>query len=230
MGMKSVEDLTIEVTARRSELLERISAITDRSVKVIAVTKGHPPEVALAALGAGFVDLGENYAQELVAKAEFVAQHAPEAEPRWHFVGRLQSNKVRMLGPHVALWQTVDRGSVVRELARRVPGASVLCQVDLAGIPGRGGCGRDEVRSLVSAATDAGLDVRGLMGVGVPGDPAATSSAFEWLAHTVGELGLDELSIGMSGDLDLAVRAGATMVRVGTDLFGPRPARHDQHG
>ncbi len=220
-----IEELAESVIVARRALEERIAAVTTRPVRVVAVTKGHPPEVALAALRAGFTDLGENYAQELRSKAELVSEVAPGAEPRWHFVGRLQSNKVRMIAPHVALWQTVDRSALAAEMAQRSPGARVLCQVDLAGMPGRGGCERGEVDELVGAATDAGLVVAGLMGVGVPGDAAATAEAFEWLSATRERIGLHELSMGMSGDLEAALEAGATIVRVGTDLFGQRPPR-----
>jgi uncharacterized pyridoxal phosphate-containing UPF0001 family protein len=130
------------------------------------------------------------------------------------------------VAPHVALYQSVDRSSLVSELARRAPGAAVLVQVDLAGDPGRGGCTWDDVEPLVAEAAGAGLDVAGLMGVAPPpdgpGGRGAVRTAFERLAVARGGLGLRELSIGMSGDLDEALAAGATMVRLGTALFGLR--------
>jgi pyridoxal phosphate enzyme (YggS family) len=201
---------------------DRIAAVGRDDVRIVAVTKRHPPTVVRAAVAAGLADLGENYAQELVDKAGAVA----DLDVRWHFIGQLQSNKVRALAPVVSLYQTVDRPSLVAELARRAPGATVLVQVDLAGIAGRGGCRWDDVEALVADAAGAGLDVAGLMGVAPPpdgpGGRAAVRDAFARLAATRRELGLRELSIGMSADLDEALAAGATMVRLGTALFGLR--------
>ncbi|MFV0315660.1 MAG: YggS family pyridoxal phosphate-dependent enzyme [Microthrixaceae bacterium] len=218
----ALEELTGRIAERKAALEARISNLTDREVTVVAVTKGHPPEVALAALRAGFVHLGENYAQELAGKARFVHESDPDAVPSWHFVGRLQSNKVRLIAPYVTLWQTVDRSSLVGEIAKRSPGADVLVQVDLAGLTGRGGVQRGDLDALVSAAGSAGLRVQGLMGVGVPDDLSATAEAFKWLESERARLGLEEVSMGMSGDLEAALAAGATIVRIGTDLFGER--------
>lgn len=210
-----VERLCVEIARRGSELHERIAAVTDRDVRVVVVTKGHPPEAAAAAVAAGFGDLGENYAQEMLGKVDLV----PAA--RWHFVGRLQSNKVRLLAGHVHLWQSIDRRALVKEVAKRDPGAKVLIQVDLAGTEGRGGAPRGDVDALVDFARTAGLDVRGLMGVAAPRSDAA-QEAFSWMAAAAAALDLEEVSMGMSGDLDVALSAGATMVRIGTALLGPR--------
>ncbi len=221
-----VDRIAPEVAVRRDQLLRRISELTDRDVRVVAVTKGHPPEVAVAAYEVGFRDLGENYAQELLRKVGSVAGGTGDGaeEVRWHFVGRLQSNKVRQLVDHVYLWQSIDRLSLIRELAKRAPGAQILIQVDLAGIDGRGGADPAEVPGLVAAAGDSGLLVRGLMGVADPHDVVATRRAFARTVETAGELGLAEVSIGMSGDMEDAIAAGATMVRIGTGLFGARDA------
>lgn len=193
------------------------------AVAVVAVTKGFGPDAPLAALGAGLADLGENYAQELLEKAAAV-DAAEVPTPRWHFIGRLQSNKVRLLADRVACWQSIDRASLVDELARRAPGAHLLVQVDAAGDEGKGGADPGDVPDLVARARDAGLRVTGLMAVGVAGDEAATEDAFARTAALADRLELPERSFGMSGDLAAAVRAGTTMVRVGTALFGPRPA------
>lgn len=218
-------DLVAAISERAAAVRRRISEHTDRDVRIVCVTKAHPPEVAAAAVAAGFSDLGENYAQELRSKVEALADVEPA--PRWHFVGRLQSNKVRLIADHVALWHTIDRRSVVDAVARRAPGARVLVQLDLAGLPGRGGCDSAEAPALVDAARDAGLDVVGLMGVGVPGPPELSRPGFRALCRLADELQLPERSIGMSGDLEVAVEEGATIVRVGSDLVGPRPPRPD---
>jgi len=206
---------------------ERVAAVRARiadaggsgRVRLVAVTKGFGPEVVAAAVAAGVDDVGESYAQELVAKAAVVDP------PRWHFVGRLQVNKVRALAATVALWQSVDRARLVDELARRAPGAQVLVQVDVSGEPSKGGCPPAEVPALVERAAEAGLEPRGLMAVGPLGPPEAARPGFRALVGLADRLGLAERSIGMSGDLEVAVQEGATMVRVGTALFGPRPPR-----
>jgi len=189
-------------------------------ITVVAVTKGFGPDAVSAAVGAGLVACGENYAQELVTKAADGALRGVDV--RWHFLGRIQRNKVRSLAPLVQLWQGVDRLDAGREVARRAPGAGVLVQVDLAGGEGRNGCGWDDAPGLVAALRGEGLDVRGLMGVASP-DPAAARPQFRRLRRLADELALAEISMGMSDDLEVAVEEGATMVRIGRGLFGARP-------
>jgi pyridoxal phosphate enzyme (YggS family) len=207
------------VAERVAAVRDRIAAAGGEGVTVVAVTKGFGPEVVAAAVAAGVEDVGESYAQELVAKAAAV-----EA-PRWHFVGRLQANKVRALAGTVDLWQSVDRPRLVDELARRAPRAKVLVQVDVTGEASKGGCPPAEVAALVERAASAGLEPRGLMAVGPLGPSEDARPGFRALVRLADRLGLAERSIGMSGDLEVAVQEGATMVRVGTALFGPRPPR-----
>ncbi|MCO8126745.1 YggS family pyridoxal phosphate-dependent enzyme [Acidimicrobiia bacterium EGI L10123] len=216
-----------DVTAALERVLGQVSDAggdPDR-ITVVAVTKGFGPEAPIAALRAGLVELGENYAQELQDKAESVAATADLPAPSWHFIGRLQSNKVRLVADRVACWQSLDRASVVDEVAKRAPGARALIQVNAAAEDGKGGASLAEAPDLVARARDGGLDVVGLMAVGVAGDAAATESAFAATASLADDLGLPERSMGMSGDLAEAVRSGTTMIRVGTALFGPRPTR-----
>lgn len=218
------------VAARAAAIRERIGAAGGdaSAVRLVAVTKGFGPEVVQAALDAGLMDLGENYAQELVPKAERLAALRPG--PSWHFMGRLQTNKVRMLAPHIALWQSVDRPGLLREIANRVPGAGVLIQVNITGEPQKGGCEPLDVPALVDLGRELELDVRGLMGVGPVGPPASARPAFDLLVSLAEDVDVEERSIGMSSDLEVAVAAGATMVRVGRDLFGPRPAPAEAGG
>ena len=217
--------LVEQIGERAATLRARWRELTDRDVRLVCVTKAHGPEVAAAALAAGLQDLGENYAQELAAKAALFALHPPAATaPRWHFIGQLQRNKVRLVAPHAFWWHTVDRPSLVDELARRAAGARVLVQLDLAGAPGRGGCDPAEAPALVARARAAGLDVVGLMGVAPPGTPEEARPGFRLLVEMADDLGLAERSIGMSGDAEVAVSEGATVVRVGAALVGPRPA------
>jgi uncharacterized pyridoxal phosphate-containing UPF0001 family protein len=137
----------------------------------------------------------------------------------------VQRNKVRALAPIVHLWQSVDRLELGEEIAKRAPGAAVLVQVNLSGEPQKGGCSWSDLPALVSGVRELDLDVRGLMGVGPQDDPDATGAAFRRLVATADDMGLPERSIGMTDDLEIAIEAGSTMVRVGRDLFGDRPPR-----
>jgi PLP dependent protein len=186
-------------------------------VRVVAVTKGFGLDAVHAALEAGLEDLGENYAGELVEKAT-----AADADAVWHFLGTVQRNKVPDLAPVVGVWQSVAREPEGARIARFAPGASVLVQVDTTGLPGRNGCAPSEVAELVGRLRDLELAVRGLMTVAAPGPAGA--AAFTEVGRLADELGLEERSMGMSDDLEAAVAAGSTMVRVGRGLFGERPS------
>ena len=187
-------------------------------VRVVAVTKGHDVDAVRAAIGAGLEDIGENYAQELIAKAESVG----DLQPRWHFIGQLQRNKVRQISHLVHLWQSVDRLRLGEEIATRAPGAAVLAEVNLTDDPHRGGQRPGLVPGLVDGLRDLGLEVRGLMAVGRTGDPSAVREGFATVSRLADELDVEERSMGMSEDLELAVAEGATMVRIGTALIGRR--------
>jgi pyridoxal phosphate enzyme (YggS family) len=191
-------------------------------VAILAVTKGFGADALVAAAAAGLPAVGENYAQELLTKAPTAAEHGLAV----HFIGRLQSNKVRQLAPVVAVWETVDRARLVDEIARRAPGARVLVQVDATGEPGKGGCPVADVAGLVRTAARAGLVVDGLMTVGPTAGGAETARpAFRTVRRLADDLGLATCSMGMSDDLEVAVEEGSTEVRVGTALFGPRADR-----
>jgi pyridoxal phosphate enzyme (YggS family) len=190
-------------------------------VTLVAVTKGFGADAARAALAAGVEDLGESYLQEMQQKIEDLSGDEPR--PRWHAIGRLQRNKVRLVAPHVHLWHSVDRRELGAEIARRQPGASVLAQVNVSGETQKGGCDPDATATLVGDLRDLGLDVRGLMTIGRLGDGDAARPGFRLLATLARQLGLTELSMGMSDDLEVAVEEGATMVRIGRSLFGERP-------
>lgn len=211
------------VTANVALVRARIArAGGEGRTRLVAVTKGFGPEAIRAASAAGVDAIGENYAQELERK---LVDLGNELDVPVHFIGRIQRNKVRVLASRVALWQSVDRVEVGVEIARRCPGARVLAQVNLSGQPGRGGCDPRSIDELVGALRSAGLDVRGLMGFGPVGEPEGSRPGFVFLSERASALGLTELSMGMSDDLEVAVECGATMVRVGRSLFGSRPHR-----
>ena len=187
-------------------------------VRILAVTKGHGVDAIRAALAVGLLDIGENYAQELVAKADEIGDETL----RWHFIGQVQRNKVRQVAHLVHLWQSVDRLRLGEEIAKRSPGASVLVEVNLTDDPARGGTRPGLVPGLVDGLRDLGLQVGGLMAVGLTGLPEEARAGFRAVRELADELGLPERSMGMSDDLELAVQEGSTIVRVGTALFGPR--------
>jgi len=234
------------VVERLAQVRERIANAggNPAQVDVVAVTKTFDAQACHDALAAGVSGLGENYADELIAKATAVgAAHAgapvgaapsgaPEgpAHAHWHFLGSIQRNKVARIAPYVSLWQSVDRVEEGVAIARHAPGASVLVEVEASGLPGRGGVIPAQVHEVVDALQRLGLDVRGLMTVAPPLDADVVASrdrarrAFATVAGLCSDLGLTTVSMGMSEDLELAVAEGSTMVRIGRALFGPRPS------
>jgi pyridoxal phosphate enzyme (YggS family) len=190
-------------------------------VCIVAATKGQPAERVAEVAASGLLDLGESYAQELVAKVEELGEQLDPAV-RWHFIGNLQRNKVRQVAGFIHLWQSVDRLSLAAEIAHRSPGARVLVQVNVAGLDQQGGCPPERVAAVVEGCRDLGLDVLGLMAIGPQGSDDVVRGAFRVVRTLADELGLPERSMGMSGDLEAAIAEGSTMVRIGTDLVGPR--------
>jgi PLP dependent protein len=210
--------VTLAALDRVRERIERAGGDADQFC-IVAATKGHPAERVAELVAAGLVDIGESYAQELVGKAEHLAL---DAGVRWHFIGNLQRNKVRQLAGFVHLWQSVGRLSVAAEIAHRAPGARVLVQVNVTGLEQQGGCRPERVAAVVEGCRDLELDVRGLMAIGPQGTDDEVRAGFRVVRTLADELGLPERSMGMSGDLEAAIAEGSTMVRIGTDLVGPR--------
>jgi PLP dependent protein len=157
-----------------------------------------------------------------VAKHLEIERTSPALDVRWHFVGHLQRNKVKMLAPFVHTWQSIDSIALVDELARRAPGARMFVEVNLVGEEGRGGCSWADAPRIVDHARASGLDVRGLMGIGPLGAPQDARPYFARLTTSAHALGLDEISMGMSEDLEVAIAEGATVVRIGRAFFGAR--------
>jgi pyridoxal phosphate enzyme (YggS family) len=199
------------------------------AVTLVAVSKTHGPEAVRAAYARGQRDFGENYVQELVAKA---AGLADLVELRWHFIGHLQTNKCRDVAGRVAMVQSVDSARLARELGRRAVAVGrtvgILVQVNVAREAQKSGCEVGELAAvLAEAEATPGVALRGMMTVPpAAGDPAASRPWFEALRALRDEHGgasrLPELSMGMTHDMAEAVAAGATMVRVGTAIFGAR--------
>jgi pyridoxal phosphate enzyme (YggS family) len=207
-----------EVADRVARVRSEISNAGGSEVSLIAVTKSFGIDALRAASAAGCEGVGENYAQELLEK---VRDGIPPIDV--HFIGALQSNKVRSLAGHIALWQSVDRESVVDELGRRAPGASILIQVDTTHEPSKGGVAPELLDTLRTRAESVGLVVKGLMTIGpTDGTPQECEKSFELLRRLVNEQGLSVCSMGMSADYRTAVACGSSMVRVGSGLFGDR--------
>jgi len=198
-------------------------------VTIVAVTKSHGPEAVRAALAAGLRIVGENRVQEALAKQDQLSDVPLE----WHLIGTLQRNKARHAVGRFALIHSVDRLDLARELDRRVPDGRrqpVLVQVNCSNEPQKGGVEPESLGPLLDGLRElARLDVRGLMTMAAfTADAAERRRTFRSLrtlrdeAEAAGDR-LPELSMGMSGDYPVAVEEGATMVRLGTVLFGERP-------
>lgn len=215
----------------RIDAAARAAGRRSADITLIGVTKTHPPSVCRAALDAGLVDLGENRVQEWLAKADEV----PGA--RWHLIGQLQRNKVRDIVGRKLVVHSVDRRSLVDALEARAARLGVLqrvlVQVNVGEDPAKGGCPVSETLDLVAYARDrTHLAVEGLMTMPPMPPPGADAAAaarphFATLRALRDEARATHpevlhLSMGMSGDLEAAVAEGATMVRIGTALFGAR--------
>lgn len=227
--MATTERATAQQVARLRDRIAEAEAAANRpagSVRLLAVSKTHPPAACLDALAAGIDDLAENRVQELDAKAAVVAEHGVDV--RWHLVGPLQSNKVGLVVNRGWLLHAIDRSATVARVARlsAVPSLQpVLIQVNVGADPAKSGCTPAQAPALVDEAARAGLDVRGLMTVPpIATDPRRHFAALRELAASLqrDHVGLTELSMGMSGDFEAAIAEGATMVRIGAAIFGPR--------
>ncbi len=199
------------------------------SITLVGASKSQPPAALQAAVAAGLAHLGESYVQEAVAKITAL----PGLPATWHFIGQLQANKTRAVAENFAWAHTVDRLRIAQRLAEQrpihAPPLNVCVQVNIGGQDTKGGADPARTPELLrEVAALPRLKLRGLMCLPPPEtDPARQR---HWLAQlrrlfedaNAAGLQLDTLSMGMSGDLEAAIAEGATLVRVGTDIFGPR--------
>jgi pyridoxal phosphate enzyme (YggS family) len=219
----------LEAVRARIAAAERRAGREPGYVRLLAVSKQQPVEAIESAFEAGQLEFGENYVQEAVAKIGSL-----RGRPlTWHFIGRVQGNKTREIAEHFQWVHTVDRERIATRLdAQRPPLApplEVLLQVRLGDEPAKGGATPEELPSLADAVSRLPrLRLRGLMCIPPPArDEAAQRVPFRRLRELLEELNqsghaLDVLSMGMSDDLEAAVLEGATLVRIGTAVFGPR--------
>ncbi len=200
-------------------------------VHLVAVSKTRAPAAISQAYAAGQRVFGENYAQELAAKADALT-HLRDIE--WHFVGHLQTNKAKLIAKYAHVVHTVDSAVLARELGKRASKRDpltlplpVLIEVSVGGEPQKAGATPGEIAEVIAAVqAESALVLRGLMTVPPAGDLNATRRVFETVATLRnlhgGPAVLPELSFGMTADLEVALACGATIVRVGAGIFGPR--------
>ncbi len=198
------------------------------AVNLLAVSKMQPTAAMRELAMQGQRAFGENYVQEAIAKQRELAN--PDLE--WHLIGPLQSNKCRVAAQHFDWLQSLDREKLIEPLNRSRPAdrppLNVLIQVNIDSEASKSGCTPDAIPALAAAIASAPrLRLRGLMAIPEPADPDARSAAFTRMRELFDALradlpGIDTLSMGMSDDFELAIAAGATLVRIGTALFGAR--------
>lgn len=221
---------SIRIAANIEQVHRRIAAAAERagrapsSVRLIGVSKTFPAAAVVAAVQAGLQDIGENRVQEAAPKVAEVG--AAGVQPIWHLIGHLQTNKVKAaldLFGYIHSVDSVHLAGVLSRSARRP--IELLLEVNVAGEASKTGFALGEVAAAASAiAAMPGLSLRGLMTVApLVDDPEAVRPVFRQLHELGSGLGLSELSMGMSGDYEIAIAEGATMVRIGRAIFGERP-------
>ena len=219
--MKAIAD-NLQAVRERISRAARAARRDADAVRLLAVSKTHPAARIAEAHAAGQQAFGENYVQEAIEKMAAL----PPLE--WHLIGPLQSNKTRVVAERFQWVHTVDREKIARRLAEQrpagLPPLSVLIQVNASGEQTKSGVAFADVAELAKAvASMPNLRLRGLMAIPEPGAPREryreVNDAYRALK---GEFGFDTLSMGMSDDLELAIEEGATMVRIGTAIFGER--------
>ena len=230
--MNNIETNIKHITSQIAVAAEKCGRARE-SVQLLAVSKTKPIKAILDAQQAGQRLFGENYVQEGVDKVQYFAQHHPELDLEWHFIGPIQSNKTRPVAEHFAWVHTIDRDKIAQRLNDQRPAGmaplQVLIQVNTSGEQSKSGITDEQVFALAELISSLpNLTLRGLMSIpeNVPDYPSQLA-AFRQLAALKDRLaekydGIDTLSMGMSGDMEAAIEAGSTIVRIGTAIFGER--------
>ena len=211
------ETYSEEIKERLQEINKIIDAKAQNPVTLIGVTKGFTHEEVNIASELGIKNFGENYAQELLTKNPLV-----DPEISWHYIGQLQSNKIRKISHLVDVWHSVTSLKLAREIHKRNDQAQILLQVSLMGPSNSKGFEVEQLPQLISELRDMNIDISGLMTMGVPGDKVATRVVFKELRKLADTFELPECSMGMSGHFEIALESGASMIRVGSAIFGNR--------
>jgi pyridoxal phosphate enzyme (YggS family) len=203
------------------------------SVLLLAVSKTFGPDAVIEAAEAGQRAFGENYLQEALDKQQSVQTLRPDLALEWHFIGPIQSNKTRPIAEHFAWAHAVDREKIARRLSEQrppnLPPLNICLQVNVSGEDSKSGVAPTEVLALARAVTTLpGLRLRGLMAIPEPAEDVESQrkpfALLRALQQQLTEAGIptDTLSMGMSADMDAAIAEGATIVRIGTAIFGKR--------
>lgn len=214
-------NLVEQLRERRRAIEAEVATLAPvRPPRIVCVTKTHPVETVRAAVEAGNRELGENYASELAEKAAALR----DLDVRWHFIGHLQRRQIKQVSGAASVVETLSRVVEAERLAALGFGGEVFVQVAPPDAPAtRSGVPREGAPELVAAARSLGLRVVGVMGVALPGEEAPVRAFFRSLVALADELELPERSFGMSADWRWATTEGATILRLGTALLGPRP-------
>ena len=203
------------------------------SVTLLAVSKTFGPDDVIEAAEAGQRAFGENYLQEALDKQQSVQTLRPDLVLEWHFIGPIQSNKTRPIAEHFEWAHAVDREKIARRLSEQrppnLPPLNICLQVNVSGEDSKSGVAPTEVLALAQAVTTLpGLRLRGLMAIPEPAEDVESQrkpfALLRALQQQLTEAGIptDTLSMGMSADMDAAIAEGATIVRIGTAIFGKR--------
>ena len=216
-GIVTSETYSEEIKERLQEINKIIDAKAQNPVTLIGVTKGFTHEEVNIASELGIKNFGENYAQDLLTKNPLV-----DPEISWHYIGQLQSNKIRKISHLVDVWHSVTSLKLAREIHKRNDQAQILLQVSLMGPSNSKGFEVEQLPQLISELRDMNIDISGLMTMGVPGDMVATRVVFKELRKLADTFELPECSMGMSDDFEIALESGASMIRVGSAIFGNR--------
>jgi pyridoxal phosphate enzyme (YggS family) len=222
--MATIAD-NLQAIKARMERAARSAGRDPSAVRLLAASKTQPPAAIEQAMAAGQRAFGENYVQEALEKMDRLAQSQLE----WHLIGALQSNKTRLVAERFQWVHTLEREKIAQRLsAQRPPGLTplnVLLQVNVSGESSKSGIAPAQALPLARAvAALPGLRLRGLMAIPEPGADRSRYREVRDVFERLGsEFPLDTLSMGMSDDMDLAIAEGATLVRIGTAIFGERP-------
>lgn len=232
--MNSIQQNIEQITSQIAGAQQKCGRTLD-TVQLLAVSKTKPVEAILAAAQAGQIRFGENYVQEGASKVAYFAEHHPQLELEWHFIGPIQSNKSRQVAEHFAWVHSIDRAKIAQRLNDQRPAnmaaLQVLIQVNTSGEASKSGIDEAQIFELAELiSTLPNLTLRGLMSIPANvSDYQSQRNAFTQLAQLKDKLAkrlpqenIDTLSMGMSGDMLAAIEAGSTMVRIGTAIFGAR--------
>ncbi|WP_334327992.1 YggS family pyridoxal phosphate-dependent enzyme [Gilliamella apicola] len=230
--MNTVQDNLLNIKNEIAKIAKKCER-DPNTIQLIAVSKTKPVEQIMEAINAGQLAFGENYVQEGIEKIQYFEKNMPNNDLKWHFIGPLQSNKSKLVAEHFDWMHTIDRLKIAQRLSDQRPNhmakLNVLIQVNISQEASKSGVKPEEVADLVKQiVTLPNLNLRGLMAIPeIENDYDKQFNVFTKMQQLLQSLQkdypfMDTLSMGMSGDMQAAIVAGSTMVRIGTAIFGAR--------